>query len=1058
MSKPEKTDKDLSTFSSGLLKPGMWLFLFAFFVVLPVFIYVYCYDIYLENDFDSSRKRLIKYYQRELTAFRNRATNSKIFSQLLQNYRETCLRNLPDSTEENVGHLADLFSELPGNTSILTWDSNHRTIASFTRIATGRQIAPEDTEELIVLVSDAHAAFSAGSELQTISQTRDFEEKHRPFFQRLMPLTGGNFPATEIITARNTIHGGFPNKAENFFYWDYFNGRDNAQGGFMAIIPREGLSPTFSLANVLGKDPSANPEFSNGLFDSSSGRIVLSYPPLMPTAEKIVSAFREGINNPFSSGDWVIFMQPVAESSSESIFSIFSIRQLRENYAGSRYSSKLASLILLAVIGFLFMYSYRKAAESGLSLRKKLTWLLLLSMQLPISILIFLGIQFSLSRESLLSYEAERNLTNLVRKVDASASDHYRSLNEWLKSLRGMADLKAINKEELHRRFFEYSHSHQLSSFYVVGIDGNIEFDLENLGSEASSRLFMRELGVKILTGAGRMGQQSAESEKISVGMFDQIIAFQGQLHEIVWPGSGIRRFVFADTIIADSGRPLAIIATFDKSAVDRNYLRQAITDQHKGNPDHELFIINAEDVSDTIPKLSPTFKANLLPILATARISHDIESERISDEREALLAALGRGANVSDFLIGARVNWGKIVESIRKIYLLVFVGLFFSLLASIFLITVLLREFLTPVSILSAGAKSIIGGNLDLNLPVFARDELGELSETFNFMSKRLRNRLTELTVLYNMTQKASTSHNQREIFILAAENLLKHLHGESFGTAWINEGEGEDSVYLAEHHSEENDEAIRGVVRTALRTYKTHLEFSTAIQKYLLGIPLYFEEKKFGAVYLVFNPERFAENKGFSEDEKSFIETLRHHLALIIEKQRLFEQAITDGLTKLYVRRFFLATLEKELARSKRYQLDLAVLLIDIDHFKKFNDTYGHQAGDLVLRETAQRLVECIRTVDTPGRYGGEEMAILLPQTNIKDAFIVADRIKKAVESSEYNYRESSMKVTVSIGVSALHGRQVTVEELIEESDRALYVAKEKGRNQVRIAPEAM
>jgi diguanylate cyclase (GGDEF)-like protein len=161
---------------------------------------------------------------------------------------------------------------------------------------------------------------------------------------------------------------------------------------------------------------------------------------------------------------------------------------------------------------------------------------------------------------------------------------------------------------------------------------------------------------------------------------------------------------------------------------------------------------------------------------------------------------------------------------------------------------------------------------------------------------------------------------------------------------------------------------------------------------------------------------------------------------------------------LTKLYVRRFFLATLEKELARSKRYQLDVSIVLLDIDHFKLFNDKHGHQAGDYVLRETAQRIVECIRSVDTPGRYGGEEMAVLLPQTNIKEAYLVADRIKKTIESAEYTFRNKSMNVTVSAGVSALHGRQVTVEELIEEADKALYVAKDKGRNQVRIAPEAM
>jgi diguanylate cyclase (GGDEF)-like protein len=620
--------------------------------------------------------------------------------------------------------------------------------------------------------------------------------------------------------------------------------------------------------------------------------------------------------------------------------------------------------------------------------------------------------------------------------------------------------MKNLDREELHKMFYDFSRNNQIENFYLVGIDGNIAFDIDNLSSEPGNRLFIRELGVKILAHySGSIDDSYAdEPDSISGGFMDQVIKKTGILHQIVWPGSSARKFVYTDIMQLNDGKNLAVIAILDKAEVDRNYLKASITNQYKINPDHEIIIINKHDISDTIPKMVPTFKANLLPMLSTALISNSVETDQITDGRKNLLVALYQGNNITDFLIGARASWSKIVESIRQMYLLVFIGLLFSLSASIVLITALLREFLTPISILSSGAKAISKGDLDLNLPVFAKDELGELSTTFNTMTRRLKNRLTELTVLYNMTQKASTSHNQREVFDLAAENLVNHLKGETQGTAWINVGEGEDSVYLAEHHSESEDEAIRSCVKMALRSFKTHVEHDQNLKKFILAIPLFFEEKKFGAIYVLFNQDRFADKPSFSEDEKSFIETLRHHLSLIIEKQRLFEQAITDGLTKLYVRRFFLATLEKELARSKRYQLDVAILLLDIDHFKKFNDTFGHQAGDFVLRETAQRVIECIRAVDTPGRYGGEEMAVILPQTNIKEAFIVADRIKKAIENAEYDYRDHSMKVTVSIGVSSLHDRQVTVEELIDEADRALYVAKEKGRNQVRIAPEAM
>lgn len=1034
--------------------------MYALFAVLPLLIFLECYGTYLESDFVASKERTIKYYHRELTAFRSKATNKQIFLQLFQSFRDSCKRNIIASPEKILESLEDLTKEIPSNTSFIFWDSSAQLNASFTRVFQPDNVPEEQLKLFVDMLLDANADFSSGTNLQTLHQAKAFEMNNRDFFSRISPLLGRNFPVAHAFTNRNSMTGDYMDTSDVFFFWDFLNNKDNSQGGFAAIVPRQALSPTFALSSVLAKDPSANPEFTNGFFDYTTGKIELSYPNLKNTVEEMIKGFRNGVSNPFMSGDWVLFVQPISESSSANIFSLFSARRLRESHESSIYSSQLICLVIAVFIGFMFFHFFRVTKERGLSLRKKMAWLFLFCMQLPISILIFLGIQFSLSKERLLSIEAETNLIELVKKVDFSAQDYYRSITEWLKTFKSMPELKSLNKKELHKKFYDYSRQQQLQNLYLVGIDGNVEFDIDNINADSGNKLFMRELGVKILANfSGSNGiKANEESSARSAGFMDQVIQKTGILHQVIWPGSSTKKFIFTDVMQTNDGRLFALIAGLDKSEVDRNYLKGAITNQYKSNPDHEIIIINKNDISDSIPKLSPTFKANLLPMLSTSRVSNTVETDRITDGRDTLLVALSQGSFVSDYLIGAKAKWSKIVESIRQMYFLVLIGLFFSLAASIILITVLLSEFLTPISILSAGAKAIISGDLDLNLPVFAKDELGDLSNTFNFMTRRLKNRLTELTVLYNMTQKASTSHNQREVFDLAAENLLNHLHGESQGTAWITEGEGEDSIYLAEHHAEEMDGAIRHVVKLALRSFKTHIELAKNIEKYVLAIPLYFEEKKFGAIYLTFPLDRFKDQAHFSEDEKSFIETLRHHLALIIEKQRLFEQAITDGLTKLYVRRFFLATFEKELARSKRYQLDVAVLLLDIDHFKNFNDTFGHQAGDHVLRETAQRVVECIRSVDTPGRYGGEEMSVLLPQTNIKEAFLVADRIKKAVENAEYNYREHVMKVTVSIGVSALHGRQVTIEELIEESDRAMYVAKDKGRNQVRIAPEAM
>jgi diguanylate cyclase (GGDEF)-like protein len=678
---------------------------------------------------------------------------------------------------------------------------------------------------------------------------------------------------------------------------------------------------------------------------------------------------------------------------------------------------------------------------------------------LPVSILIFLGIRFSISQGILLNREAENRLSELIRKVDSNTNVYYRTINEWLKSLKNLPEMQALDKPTLRETFFRFVRNNQLESFYLVDADGNIEFDIDNLaGDNASNLQFIRELGQHILANNQEDGSLVSTLHPLEDGLFELVTRRTGVMHQVLWPGGETRKFIFSDIVTASDGRKFASIVTVSKTELDRKYLRQAINLQAQLSSDSEIIIIKEDDISDTMPRLSSVFKANLLPLIVESNVSSNIAADLLPDEAEPMLVAIGRGAIARDFLIGARYSWKKVMETIHFTYALVGLGLFFSLISSLSLITILIKEFLAPVSVLSNGARAISNGDLELNLPVFAKDELGELSTIFNQMTRRLRNRLTELTVLYNLTQKASSTHSQREIFELAAENLQQHLNAESAGTVWVGRNDNENELYLAESLEPEAAESIKACARTSLKNFRETLETDEFTGKHIFSLPLSFEDRKFGAIYMIFAPDRFKITQGFSDDEKNFMNTLRHHLGLIIENQRLFEEAITDGLTKLYLRRFFLASLDKEISRAKRYQLDLGIMLLDIDNFKKFNDTYGHQAGDHVLHETAQRLVENIRSVDTPGRYGGEEIALLLPQTGIKETYVVAERIRKAIESTEYNFHNAKMKVTVSIGVSSLHLLNVSMEQLIEEADRALYVAKSKGRNQVRIAPEAM
>ncbi len=170
----------------------------------------------------------------------------------------------------------------------------------------------------------------------------------------------------------------------------------------------------------------------------------------------------------------------------------------------------------------------------------------------------------------------------------------------------------------------------------------------------------------------------------------------------------------------------------------------------------------------------------------------------------------------------------------------------------------------------------------------------------------------------------------------------------------------------------------------------------------------------------------------------------------------EELEERATTDGLTNLPNRRAFDDNLDREIARAQRQSHPLTLCMLDVDHFKLFNDTYGHQAGDLVLQKVGEVMNESVRQADYPARYGGEEFSVIMPFIDGPKARFGAERIRKNIETMRVNYKGRVLKVTVSIGCATIAGKSVgfSPEELIKEADEALYRAKEAGRNRVVVA----
>ena len=165
----------------------------------------------------------------------------------------------------------------------------------------------------------------------------------------------------------------------------------------------------------------------------------------------------------------------------------------------------------------------------------------------------------------------------------------------------------------------------------------------------------------------------------------------------------------------------------------------------------------------------------------------------------------------------------------------------------------------------------------------------------------------------------------------------------------------------------------------------------------------------------------------------------------------EEIFRLSTVDGLTQVFNRRYFQETLERELSRARRYDRPLALILFDIDHFKKTNDTFGHRAGDYVLRRIAELVQTRARKVDVVARYGGEEFAVILPEIEINGARQFAEKLRRMVEEEKFMFEGRVIPCTISLGVAELDTRTANAEDLIGLSDQRLYGAKEGGRNRV-------
>lgn len=205
----------------------------------------------------------------------------------------------------------------------------------------------------------------------------------------------------------------------------------------------------------------------------------------------------------------------------------------------------------------------------------------------------------------------------------------------------------------------------------------------------------------------------------------------------------------------------------------------------------------------------------------------------------------------------------------------------------------------------------------------------------------------------------------------------------------------------------------------------------------------PLKSKERKMG--YLLY--------KGVGQEDRDKFLILCHQFALALRRIKLYKDiellAITDSLTEVHTRRYFMDRFEEEIGRASLRKRQLSLVMIDVDHFKGFNDQYGHLTGDRILKRIGQIIRENIREIDIAGRYGGEEFSVVLPETDLDGAILAAERIRSAAESAVIQAYDQVVKVTVSLGVATFPEGGANMDELIDNADWALYRAKSLGRN---------
>jgi diguanylate cyclase (GGDEF)-like protein len=389
------------------------------------------------------------------------------------------------------------------------------------------------------------------------------------------------------------------------------------------------------------------------------------------------------------------------------------------------------------------------------------------------------------------------------------------------------------------------------------------------------------------------------------------------------------------------------------------------------------------------------------------------------------------------------------------------------------FLLVLWLAQSLTsPVLALTEAAERVARGDLTGRLPAGGPDELGRLSGAFNHMTDELQLSIGELQrsrdlLRENVARLGDALQRTHDLDGLLSTVLAAAASATSAqrATAWLIEG-GSVVARVSIPSGAPRATVRRLPIGADLagevaadgqprRLGHGHEDGTTALGGPALGAPLRRGHSVLGVIVV----ERDPQEPAFDTDDEAMLVSLAGPAGIAVDNVLLHREAqrlsVTDPLTGAGNLRHMTTTLAREVERATRFERPLALLLMDLDHFKRVNDTYGHTVGDAVLRELSRRVASCVREVDTVARYGGEEFVVITPETDTEGALRLAERICESIREAPFIVGEDTVVVTVSIGVASLPGHGTSSGDLVRAADDGLYAAKRAGRDRYQLAP---